>query len=261
MARGSEDYQKNVISALSDIALDSLTGIRDKIVLTQIASDSGTTDFTDTTNNKAYREYWPEKPPTTAPRETGTEFTTTEYESILTANNSGVIRTWSTAGYHAFIFRFKKPTAALAAGQIIITVRGKMQSPFCSAKARVYVYNDNSSAWEEFGEHIDKDDGWKTVTKTISVGTNYLNGSSYLYVLMIGEEFLDASYGCLVKAIWIDYISVDWATGYVQGVQIDDTITETDDNDIAKDQETLVVINLNYVWDAANTKWVRMTQP
>ncbi len=38
-------------------------------------------------------------------------------------------------------------------------------------------------------------------------------------------------------------------------------IFETDDDDIAKDQITIVVINLNYVYDAVNTKWVRMTQP
>ena len=38
-------------------------------------------------------------------------------------------------------------------------------------------------------------------------------------------------------------------------------IFETDDDNIAKDQITIVVINLNYVYDAVNTKWVRMTQP
>ena len=40
-----------------------------------------------------------------------------------------------------------------------------------------------------------------------------------------------------------------------------DALFETDDDDIAKDQITIVVINLNYVYDAVNTKWVRMTQP
>jgi len=34
-------------------------------------------------------------------------------------------------------------------------------------------------------------------------------------------------------------------------------ITETDDDNIAKDQTTLTIINLNYTWDAANDKWVR----
>ena len=41
----------------------------------------------------------------------------------------------------------------------------------------------------------------------------------------------------------------------------DVAIFEEDDADIAKEQTTIVVINLNYVYDAANTKWVRMTQP
>ena len=36
---------------------------------------------------------------------------------------------------------------------------------------------------------------------------------------------------------------------------------EDDDNDIASGKEVQVVICLNYVWDAGNTKWVRMTQP
>ena len=36
---------------------------------------------------------------------------------------------------------------------------------------------------------------------------------------------------------------------------------DTDDGDVAAAQEVQIVINLNYVWDAANTKWVRMTQP
>lgn len=36
---------------------------------------------------------------------------------------------------------------------------------------------------------------------------------------------------------------------------------DTDDDDVAKDQVVQVVICLNYVWDAGNTKWVRMTQP
>lgn len=38
-------------------------------------------------------------------------------------------------------------------------------------------------------------------------------------------------------------------------------IFEDDDDNIAKDQTTIVVICLNYVYDAGNTKWVRMTQP
>ncbi len=38
-------------------------------------------------------------------------------------------------------------------------------------------------------------------------------------------------------------------------------IAEKDENDVTKELTTIVVINLNYVWDAANTKWVRMTQP
>lgn len=36
---------------------------------------------------------------------------------------------------------------------------------------------------------------------------------------------------------------------------------DTDDGDVAKNQEVQVVINLNYVWDAVGEKWVRMTQP
>ena len=36
---------------------------------------------------------------------------------------------------------------------------------------------------------------------------------------------------------------------------------EIDDGIIAKDQVTLLVINLNYVYDAGNTQWVPMTQP
>jgi len=41
----------------------------------------------------------------------------------------------------------------------------------------------------------------------------------------------------------------------------DDAIIETDDDDIAGSQKTVIVINLNYVWDAVSSKWVRMTQP
>lgn len=36
---------------------------------------------------------------------------------------------------------------------------------------------------------------------------------------------------------------------------------EVDDADIAGGATTVVVINLNYVWDSVNSKWVRMTQP
>jgi len=36
-------------------------------------------------------------------------------------------------------------------------------------------------------------------------------------------------------------------------------IFDTDDNDIAKEQTTLTIINLNYVWDATNDKWIRST--
>lgn len=38
-------------------------------------------------------------------------------------------------------------------------------------------------------------------------------------------------------------------------------IFEEDDGVIAKEQTTIVVINLNYIWDAGNTQWVPMTQP
>ena len=41
----------------------------------------------------------------------------------------------------------------------------------------------------------------------------------------------------------------------------DEPIFEADDDNITSAQTTIVVINLNYVWDAGNTKWVRMTQP
>ena len=40
-----------------------------------------------------------------------------------------------------------------------------------------------------------------------------------------------------------------------------DFLTDTDDDNIASGQIPQLVINLNYVWDAGNTKWVRMTQP
>ena len=36
---------------------------------------------------------------------------------------------------------------------------------------------------------------------------------------------------------------------------------DTDDAVIAKEQVAQVVICLNYVWDAANTQWIPMTQP
>lgn len=37
--------------------------------------------------------------------------------------------------------------------------------------------------------------------------------------------------------------------------------TDTDDDNVAKDQEAQVVICLNYVWDDTAGNWVRMTQP
>ena len=40
-----------------------------------------------------------------------------------------------------------------------------------------------------------------------------------------------------------------------------DIVFDTDDDDIAKDQVPQLIICLNYVYDAVNTKWVRMTQP
>jgi len=43
--------------------------------------------------------------------------------------------------------------------------------------------------------------------------------------------------------------------------RFDMCLVDTDDDDIASAQRTLLVINLNYVWDPANSKWVRMTQP
>ena len=36
---------------------------------------------------------------------------------------------------------------------------------------------------------------------------------------------------------------------------------EADDDNIGISTKRLAVINLNYVWDVANTRWVRMTQP
>jgi len=37
-------------------------------------------------------------------------------------------------------------------------------------------------------------------------------------------------------------------------------VETTDGGDITNYQKALLVINLNYVWDAANEKWVPMTQ-
>jgi len=36
---------------------------------------------------------------------------------------------------------------------------------------------------------------------------------------------------------------------------------EADDDNIGTATKRLAVINLNYVWDAVNIRWVRMTQP
>jgi len=38
-------------------------------------------------------------------------------------------------------------------------------------------------------------------------------------------------------------------------------LADNDDGVIAKEQDTIVVIVLNYVWDAGATQWVPMTQP
>lgn len=51
----------------------------------------------------------------------------------------------------------------------------------------------------------------------------------------------------------------------VEGVDSNNDVfpfkVDVDDDDIAKDQRVQIVICLNYVWDAGNSKWVRMTQP
>jgi len=36
---------------------------------------------------------------------------------------------------------------------------------------------------------------------------------------------------------------------------------EADDDNIGTATNRLTIINLNYVWDAVNIRWVRMTQP
>jgi len=38
-------------------------------------------------------------------------------------------------------------------------------------------------------------------------------------------------------------------------------VETTDGGDITNSQKALLVINLNYVWDSVNEKWVPMTQP
>jgi len=49
--------------------------------------------------------------------------------------------------------------------------------------------------------------------------------------------------------------------GVTSGDKVLRALADTDDDNISGGNNTIVVINLNYVWDAANTKWVRMTQP
>lgn len=36
---------------------------------------------------------------------------------------------------------------------------------------------------------------------------------------------------------------------------------EQDDGQVLYNQQRIVVINLNYVWDSVNLRWERMTQP
>lgn len=50
-------------------------------------------------------------------------------------------------------------------------------------------------------------------------------------------------------------------TGADENKNVHPALATKDDGDITKELTTIVVINLNYVWDAGNTKWVRMTQP
>jgi len=46
-----------------------------------------------------------------------------------------------------------------------------------------------------------------------------------------------------------------------KSLEVVSTDTDTDDDDIASGSTRQTVICLNYVWDAVNSKWVRMTQP
>ena len=72
-------------------------------------------------------------------------------------------------------------------------------------------------------------------------------------MVMKGVDGSDEVHPILVDADGRPYVVLSDGTN--------EPIFETDDDDIAKDQITIVVINLNYVYDAVNTKWVRMTQP
>ena len=121
----------------------------------------------------------------------------------------------------------------------------------------VYIYNDNSSTWEEFDSTILYTEGFKTITKTISAGTNYFNGSDYIYILVMYDDTLTPSTSSLVT----DYIKIDFGTDPHNVVKILNSVTDDDDDSIAKGQTTLVVINLNYVRNGGDTAWIPMTQP
>ena len=103
MSRGSEDYKQEVLSSLSDLSAAKLEAIKTAIELIQNGSGFVTANYTDTVNNKAYKDPWPEYPPTTAPRETGTVYSAAEYLKIISEDNVGVGYSGSKTTYN-FLF-------------------------------------------------------------------------------------------------------------------------------------------------------------
>ena len=221
MASGQLDYTTEIIATLSDLSLAKLDVLTTAITRIQSLSGSVVIDYSDTTNNKAYCDSWPEYPPTTAPREIGTEFTTEQYSDLALLNNSSFWWNGANGTYTAEIFRLKKPSEISASGGMIITYRAKLNNYQFGLGGRLYAYiwNKTTSLWEVFNNSIPSQVSFVTITKDITNSTNYIDRSSYVYVLAVASG-LNTSSPPDFHSVGTDYIEINFTGGYYNNVII-----------------------------------------
>lgn len=160
------------------------------------------------------------------------EFDTTTYAEATSSDDSRVQTGNVTLNnYPAMRFRFKINENVLTISQIAVLWEGfGCKGEICGGvfEAYLYIWNANSSAWEQVGSHTNSQDQNITKSYTSNI-SHYLDSNNYLYLVALGPErtmamFPDWLYTDFVKA------DITYNTNQTPAASTPSTISQATDN-------------------------------
>ncbi|MBI2588440.1 carboxypeptidase regulatory-like domain-containing protein [Candidatus Berkelbacteria bacterium] len=138
-----------------------------------------------------------------------TEFSSANYSDAASSNDSRVqTNNFTFNSYPAARFRFKINENVLTISKIDVLWEGwgcKGETCGGSFEAELYIWNANSSAWEQVGSHTNSED--QNIAKSYTNGlNNYLDSDNYLYLVALGPKRTTYMFP---NWLYTDFVKVD----------------------------------------------------